>query len=246
MQPSDDPQLARWNHAVALLSLDRLEPLWSDLGLGSFEPAALRRLMRELIVEVRQEYERTEVLRTDLGARAVGAVNEALGAEAGRRLSWWFRVQFCPVSGDAPGWSRWQLVFRHDQSAARGPVLSWPKGFGDAVARNYADHLDLGDIDHLLNAHDEPMTDWDLRMYARHGWTPGGSGADPMFHAEQIITTVRFQAFCRQLAARMSEELDEKIFLEASLYLKKLEVEPSDAFVSLRAMVARDLSEAPS
>jgi hypothetical protein len=231
--------LTRWTHLVALLSLDRVTPLIRLMGLR-LDGEGLRVTLRALIEEVRTEYATTLRLRTDLGARALDAIALALGPDAAAHMRWWFRVRARTMPSDAPAWSRWELVFRHDQHPRRGPILSWPSPLSEQIARSYAFAVDLGDFHNLRDGLDSAMTDWDLRTYARHRWVPGGSGADPMVHVEQVIRMVRFQSFCAELAPRLSAELDKRARSRAIGYLQKLEVTSTPGFTTLGEMVARD------
>ncbi|MCA9625544.1 MAG: hypothetical protein KC731_41265 [Myxococcales bacterium] len=238
-----DPQQARWTNAVTLLSLDRIGPLLPEMGLDDVDPVALRDTMREVVVALREAFARDGVTPNDVGRRALVAVESRFGDRAALRFAWWFDVQFAPVSGVVPGWSRWGLVLRHDQSPSRGPVLPWPPALAGRVASAYRNALDLENLRPLLDDHEQRLSDWDLRIYARRGWAPGGSGADPAFEAEQIIETVRLQRFFVLLAPALDETVDAAVHRSALDYLRKLEVEDSPRFLSIRGMVARDFPE---
>lgn len=171
--PANEWSALRPSRAVILLSLDVARPFLADIGLaaaGAFDwTACLRQFVRQHRASIAGGSRPSEPVRA---AEIVAFVGAHLAPAAGRVFDWWLRHVYAEATTDHLAYRVWEDVLRH---ALRHPGGGPPLALPPRVAASVPDRFAASTTTRAFNsrweqATAEPLSDWDLHMYAINGW----------------------------------------------------------------------------
>ena len=201
-----------WGTIFVLLSLDRADPVIPFLGVSIPDRARFRSTLRSLILDNRREYLADTRHIPDLAAKVLAFLERDFGPEHAAHFFNWATTVFGIAHSDQPQWSEWSMLFRTSfgatrllERAERRGVLSGDQiqELADCLAR-HPDERRLADA--IAEAKAPPMSDWDLEMYAIHGYADGDLVHDLFDTVEFVAELNGFQEFWEWMRARLTAE----------------------------------------
>jgi hypothetical protein len=206
MQSEADEE--RFGTAVALLSLDRIVPYYSAMGLAPTQEhgEAIKECVREAISANRAAFFAGAPAVPDLAEHVRVAFEHRFGSPGWAALLRWYENDFVHTAADLDK-EDWRLLFKLSRrDDARWASLELPARLS-AIARNAfieaADYEDIAQIeDRLL---DQRRSGWDVQMYLIHGFDEDDdSGMRPFSWVRETVLKHRFQGYMRWLGAQLS------------------------------------------
>lgn len=167
---------AQTNKALAILSLDLARPYLADLGLPLGEQALpFQQALRLCFAQLRQQVQQQPDSLPDVAGQAVQALLQA-GLEPQARELWaWAPGALLGQHAAQPQLSGWDIALHQwawppaqpELPLAVAPVAA----LAEAAAQHYRQRLQALDLRPRLAAtREQALSDWDLGMFARHGW----------------------------------------------------------------------------
>jgi hypothetical protein len=206
MQSKADEE--RFGTAVALLSLDRIVPYYSAMGLApSQEHAeAIKECAREAISANRAAFLAGTTAVPDLAEYVRMAFERRFGRPAWAALLRWYENDFVHTAADLENedWRSLLKLSRRDD--ARWASLGLPVRLS-AIARDAfakaSDYEDIAQIEDTLL--EQRRSGWDVQMYLIHGFDEDDdSGMCPFMWVRETVLKHRFQSYMRWLGAQLS------------------------------------------
>jgi hypothetical protein len=166
--PHFDPN--GWPFVFTLLSMDVVVVFYELVGLKIAAPQAFRDLLRVQILQLRREFATPPEGLFYPTERVLGPVGYAFGETQRNHLVWWAHHIFAWDIQEHRALIMWTDILRH----CAGEPESWRElGFraqlDDAVRREFLKSIDRSPYDQrYLETYAQPLSDWDLHIYAIH------------------------------------------------------------------------------
>lgn len=205
------PDADRLGTAIALLSLDRIVPYYSAMGLmPSQEHAeAVKTCVRDAIAANRADFLANPKTTPDLGAHVTAAFEGRFGVPGRAALFRWYEQDFVHTAADrVAGYAWYALLDSSWRDHARWSALALPEGISERARRDFGTASDLGDIEKIEDGlMAEPRSGWDAHMYLIHGFDDDDedAGMCPFMWVRETVENHRFRQFLRRLEAGLSE-----------------------------------------
>lgn len=204
---------SQWGAIFTLLSMDRTDPVIPYMGIPLEDRAGFRKRLRELIQDNRREYLADPTRVPDLAAKVLSSLARHDGPEAAERFHTWATTVFAETHADQPQWAGWSALFRASpllRRAERTGVL--PADTCQRLTDRLSAHPDEGRLaEAIADAKAMPMSDWDLEMYAIHGFADQDELSDPFTMVRFIAELHGFQEFWEWMRPRLSPEQKEAL-----------------------------------
>jgi hypothetical protein len=221
----DTTSPAAWETLLTLLSLDSVTPFFDDLGFPLQNRTRFIELIRGLIVGWSKEPEANRGKRIANPDQLLGELDREFGPDQSRLFLHWARMLYVGGSSENRPWTTWDHIFG---SWSNGRLPSMPRlppavlkslqdGFQDAV-------LNRGVDDKIESLKRGTLSNWDLEMYARHGYNPYDDLADPFLSVSLMVDMSHFQQFWKGNVEPLSQQLKDSLLRDGRSTTEELKM----------------------
>jgi|GEM_PF-3928120 len=193
-----------WGLLYALLSLDRVFPLYPRLAVPG-DPRLLQLAIRRAIVKNRAIADHDPQL-VDIEAVAQAAIEHDMGADGFASLRRWALDAFEDGSDRTKPWTVWKMIFQYLTMDAEAMAAIF-RDHNTAVQSSYGRFSSDPVYDTIEALKQDPLSDWDSEMYARHAWSDEDLVSAPLNYVELTITGVNFRRFFHASVGNADSEL---------------------------------------
>lgn len=189
----------QWNQLLSVLSLDGVVRFYEPMCVPVIDKTIFQRTLRQVIVEARRQF---STMPDRIPPFEAMLFEQVSGAEAGPLRHWAQRV-FLGYHPDQPEWSAWDIVFSQWAYSRRKDLSFLPEPKWDWIVTSYQREAITDDV--KKQAEDvlkQPMSDWDLEMFARRGWGASWESG-PYSLVEAIIRVERLKRFSAKVWSRL-------------------------------------------
>jgi hypothetical protein len=228
----------RWAEILPVLSLDVMAPLFGPMGLGELDEEALVQAVRKVILDAREAAAASGQAPSDLGAGTFRIISAEIGEAAAIDLRRWAGRVYQRVHADLPQWSGWRIAFEHATSREeRVSLLALPPDDRNEIVELFFDIMDMREVEHQIEVlKRRPLSDWDVAMYARHGFDHDDELNDPFDIVRRAVQMARFQRFAERLVERLTPTQEEEVRSHAETLLAAKGVVMPGPLASLRQL----------
>lgn len=235
-----------WLSSLELLSLDFIDPVFSDLGVGVSRVETLRGIVRDTLRGRLHDRELNRAGSPEQIASfysvhvpaMLGVVERALDTDASASLGYW--VSYVACTEDDNPWCSYQNMFESWASVLRRTGIDRIEFSGNPrmILSNFETMTCVEESrQKLISQKRRPLTEWDFPLFRERGLLdlPDGSDFFPFIdQAALVIAMNAFQNFGRWLKASLSEQ--DFLQIDAAMQARgaKPEVHPWD--LSVRAI----------
>lgn len=182
---------SRWSIIFVLLSMDVVVPFYDLMGFVPPNAETFRDLLRVLILEVRRSIESNSTPAAEFTPEwFIERIGAEFGMATSAHVAWWGRFVFDFSLDDHRSLDAWTNLFRY---AGNDPAL-WkgvPADLRTDTLHEFKRSLDVGTYKERLQKIDgRPLSDWDLHMYAIHGFDDEDPSA-PSGPSTYILPTIK-------------------------------------------------------
>ena len=183
----------RWARALPLLTLDRLQPFYSAMGLSAVDPHQMQLVLRDHLIRARSAFG-PSLFANPVAVESVASdILAALGPRDARSLACWIEGIFHADPVDGKELRAWTTLLRH---CRRAPKM-WDSLF--ASPHSGAETLNAFELSINIDPFEQqfaelgeaPLSDWDLHIYAINFFDEDDSEGAPNGPHLWIAPTVR-------------------------------------------------------
>jgi hypothetical protein len=189
----------QWAQLLSMLSLDGALSLYDVMGVPVDDKGAFHEALREVINEARSVMKASP----NYVPSPASMLLDRLDRTTRERFLAWARGVFLGYHADQPQWSAWDIVFSHWAYSRARDLDFLPEAKREFFLAGYREKVETDDVKRkakeLLN---KPMSDWDLEIYARHGYGIAWEST-PFSLAEAITRIERLKGFAAQFWKRL-------------------------------------------
>jgi len=185
--------------------------------------------LRKVIQKNREEYIERSKLATPLADKFI----EQLNNQDSLNFIHWSQQIFLGYHPDQPQWSAWRIIFLNWSIVKSSTKM---KSFENKIERLlmlYRKNIDTTDLDEeMAKSATNALSEWDLKMYTRHGFDNTDEYAEPQLTLIAIVEIHRLQ--CLWGGERGKFSSDEILLLcqHGQLVIDKLKVWMPEGSVS--------------
>jgi hypothetical protein len=196
----------QWGFIFTLLSMDVISPLYEAMGLQLQQKQQFIQLLRRLVLENRRIYEANPTVVPPLAERVLEEMAVFLDRTETEHFYNWAVNVFIWVPADQPHWTAWETLFlRYAYNDGARDQLGLPLERRDVILAEYRRAVNIEDVEELVRQlKNQPLSDWDLEMYAIHNFNNNDDLSDPFANVLRTVELNRFQLFWEQLHRKLS------------------------------------------
>lgn len=215
----------RLGTAISLLSLDRVVPYFTSMGLTpSQEHAqAIKECVRQAIEANRRQFIVDPGSVPELKANVTEAFDRRFGSSGRVALFRWLAEDFIHTTADRAPVFDWHLLLSLAcRDPSRWSALSLPVTVNEHARLYLIKAVDTSDIEAIEDSLEGlPLSAWDVQMYLIHGFDDedDDSGMCPFMWVRETVQNHRFRQYLGWLRARLSAT-EQHAFVSAGRTLK--------------------------